>query len=155
MPLTFAYGSNLCVADMAARCPGAKLLGAARVQKFRFALLPNGFATLVRDPAAATPGVLWDVSFGALAALDRYEGEGYAKLVLPVIRESGGAVRALIYIGRPDLNPGRAPADYMEKIAAAAAAHGLARDHVEFLRAVGGLAPEAAATKFRAIKTTI
>lgn len=151
MPLTFAYGSNMCAADMAARCPQAKILGPARLPKFRFALLPDGFATLVRDPAALTHGVLWDLSFAALAALDRYEGDGYEKVLLPVIR-AGGAVRALVYLVRPGANPGRAPPDYMEKIAAAAAAHALPREHIEFLRALGGLAPATAPPKFRAIK---
>jgi len=155
MPLTFAYGSNLCAASMAARCPRAKRLGLARLPKFRFALLPNGFATLVRDPAATTLGVLWEVSFGDLAALDRYEGVaegGYEKLVLPVIRDKGGAVRVLVYLGRPNGSRERAPPGYMETIVAAAAEQGLPRDHIEFLRACGGLAPEAPPPKFRAIK---
>jgi cation transport regulator ChaC len=155
MPLTFAYGSNMCVADMKARCPGARLLGAARLQKFRFALLPDGFATLDRDPAATTHGVLWEVSFGALAALDRYEGVAqgaYEKAILPVIRDKGGAVRALVYLGRPAATLGRPPADYMERIVASAVAHGLPRDHVEFLRACGGLSPTEPPPKFRAIK---
>ncbi|MBB4198189.1 hypothetical protein CCR94_08680 [Rhodoblastus sphagnicola] len=154
MPLTFAYGSNMSVADMTARCPRAKRLGLARLAKFRFALLPNGFATVVRDPAALTHGVLWEVSFGDLAALDRYEGVaegGYEKIVLPVIRETGFA-RALVYIGRPDADRERAPPGYMEAIVAAAVAQGLPRDHVEFLRLCGGLAPEAPPKKFRAIK---
>ncbi|MCW2273852.1 gamma-glutamylcyclotransferase [Rhodoblastus acidophilus] len=156
MPLTFAYGSNMCVADMAARCPHAKMLGMARLPKFRFALLPDGFATLVRDPAALTYGVLWELSFGALAALDRYEGVAqgaYEKLILPVIRDKGGAVRALVYLGRPEASLGRAPADYMEKIIASAVAHGFPREHVEFLRACGGIsAPAEPPPKFRAIK---
>jgi len=152
MPLTFAYGSNMCVADMAARCAGARVLGPARLPKFRFALLPDGFATLVRDPSAMTHGVLWELSFGALAALDRYEGGGYEKLSLPVVRAKGGAVRALVYVAGPDADVGRAPSDYMEKIVAAAVVHALPREHIEFLRACGGLAPEAPPPKFRAIK---
>jgi hypothetical protein len=156
MPLTFAYGSNMCVADMAARCPGARLLGAARLPKFRFALLPDGFATLERDPAAMTHGVLWELSFGALAALDRYEGEAYEKLVLPVLRAQGGVLRALVYLAAPNAKAGRAPADYMEKIVASAIQHALPREHVEFLRACAGLPasphPEGPAPRFRAIK---
>jgi hypothetical protein len=139
---------------MAARCPGARLLGAARLPKFRFALLPDGFATLERDPLSVAHGVLWELSFGALAALDRYEGVAqgaYDKLVLPVLREKGGAARALIYLAQPGASLGRAPADYMEKIVAAARTHGLPRDHVDFLCAKAGLAPEAP-PKYRAIR---
>jgi cation transport regulator ChaC len=99
-------------------------------------------------------GVLWELTFGDLAALDRYEGVaegGYEKLVLPVIRAKGGAVRALVYLGRPDARIGHPPADYMENIAAAAAAHGLPREQIAYLRLCGGLPPEAP-PKFRAIK---
>jgi hypothetical protein len=154
MPLTFAYGSNMHVADMAARCPGARLACVARLPKFRFALRPDGFATLERDPASMAHGVLWDLSFGALAALDRYEGVAqgaYEKILLPVLREKASPTRALVYLARPGASLGRAPADYMEKIAAAARTHGLPRDHIDFLCAKAGLAPDAP-PKYRAIR---
>jgi hypothetical protein len=154
MPLTFAYGSNMDAAAMAARFPGARLLGRARLPKFRFALLPDGFATLARDPKAVAPGVLWELGFGDLAALDRYEGVAqgaYEKILLPVLRDAGGSSRALVYIGRPDKSLGRAPADYMDKIVAAAKTHDLPRDHVAFLRVHAGLPPEEP-PKFRAIR---
>ena len=154
MPLTFAYGSNMDAQAMALRCPRGKMLGRARLPRHRVALLPDGYATVVRDAAATAHGVLWDVSFGELAALDRYEGVaqgGYVKISQPVLREGGAPVRALIYFGRPGTRLGRAPDDYMAKIVAAAVGAGLPGDHVDFLRRLGGqdLAPP---TRFRAIK---
>lgn len=152
MPLTFAYGSNMDAEAMARRCPGAKFLGRARLPRHRVALMSDGFATLVRDPAAAAHGVLWQMNFGNLAALDRYEGiaEGaYVKVSQPVLREGASPVRALVYIGRPGiLDP--APEDYVSKIVAAARAAGLPPEHIDFLRRLGGEAVEPA--RFRAIK---
>jgi hypothetical protein len=152
MPLTFAYGSNMDAQAMARRCPGAKLLGRARLPRHRVGLMPDGFATVVRDPSATAHGVLWEMSFGNLATLDRYEGiaEGaYVKVSQPVLREGASPVRALVYIGRPGIL-GRAPADYMSKVVAAARAAGLPVEHIDFLRRLGGEEVEPA--RFRAIK---
>ncbi len=154
MPLTFAYGSNMDAQAMAARCPGAKLLGRARLPRHRVDLMPDGFATLVRDAGANAQGALWEVSFGDLAALDRYEGVAkgaYVKLSQPVLREKGAPVRALVYVGMPQASLGRAPADYMARIIAAARALGLPVDYVEGLRRLAGESPEPA-SRFRAIK---
>ena len=155
MPLIFAYGSNMDAQAMAQRCPRGKLICRARLPGHRVGLMPDGFATLVRDAAATAHGVLWEVSFGELAALDRYEGDGYVKVSQPVLREIGAPVRALIDFGKNSGEPGtrlcRAPDDYMEKIVAAAVEAGLPGEHVDFLRRLGGedLAPP---TRFRVIK---
>lgn len=139
---------------MASRCPAARLFGRARLPRFRVALMPCGFATVFRDPTATAQGVLWDLSFGDLAALDRYEGVGqgaYVKINQPVLRENASPVRALVYIGRPGVNLGRAPDDYMSKIVAAAREHVLPVDYIDFLRRLGGETVEKT-SRFRAIK---
>jgi hypothetical protein len=155
MPLTFAYGSNMDADAMARRCPGAQMRGRACLARHRFALMPDGFATVVRDPSASAFGVLWELSFGDLAALDRYEGVAkgaYRKIIQPVLREGASPVRALVYFGAPGKSLGRAPADYMSAIVAAARACGLSADYVDFLRRVGGEDVPEAPKKFRAIK---
>ena len=150
MPLTFSYGSNMDAKAMALRCPSAKMAGRARLPRHRVALLPDGFATVVRDARATAHGVLWDLSFADLAALDRYEGSGYVKVSQPVLREGSSLARALIYIGRPAGGSGRAPEDYMTRIVAVAREVGLPRDHIDFLRRLAGETTEPAA-RFRAI----
>ena len=155
MPLHFAYGSNMDVAAMARRCATARALGRAFLPRHRFALTPDGFATIVRDPAATVAGVLWELSFSDLAALDRYEGVAqgaYVKISTPVLREGASPVRALVYVGAPETSAGRAPADYMAKIVAAARGHGLSGGYVDFLRRVGGEDVPETPKKFRAIK---
>jgi hypothetical protein len=140
---------------MALRCPGARLRGRAFLPRHRFALMPDGFATVVRDPAARAYGVLWELGFGDLAALDRYEGVSqgaYLKINQPVLREGASPVQALVYVGAPGNSLGRAPADYMAKIVDAARAAGLSGEYVDFLRRVGGEDVPEAPKKFRAIK---
>ncbi|MGO8739201.1 gamma-glutamylcyclotransferase family protein [Rhodoblastus sp.] len=158
MPLYFAYGSNMDAAAMARRCARARLLGRAVLPRHRFALMPDGFATVLRDPAANVAGVLWEVSFGDLAVLDRYEGVAqgaYVKISTPVLREGAAPVRALVYVGAAQTGAGRAPPDYIEKIVAAARAQGFAPDYVDFLRRVGGEDVPEAPKKFRAIKSPV
>lgn len=155
MPLSFAYGSNMDVAAMALRCSRAKFLGRAVLPRHRFALLPEGYATVLRDPAASVGGVLWDLSFADVAALDRYEEVargGYVKMHHPVLREGAAPLRALIYVGVPGKMLGRAPPDYMTSIIAAAAGHGFSPDYLNVLRRLGGEDVVDARQKFRAIK---
>jgi cation transport regulator ChaC len=150
MPLHFAYGSNMDRAAFVRRCPQARFLGRARLARHCVALMTDGFATVIRDSAAMAHGVLWELNFADLKALDRYEGAAYAKFGLPVLREGGAPVQALIYIGRQSGFSGRAPDDYMAKIVAAAVDHGFPADYVDFLRSLAGETPSP--PKFRAIK---
>lgn len=121
MPLCFAYGSNMDRVAMAARCPHSKALGVARLQRHRFAIMPEGYANVVRDPSSTVYGVLWDVSLADMRALDSYEEVGrglYRKVIQPVLRETGGGARALVYMGQ---GAGARPKPgYLEKVLAAA-----------------------------------
>ena len=142
---------------MVRRCPGARLLGRASLPNHRVALLADGFATVHRDPGATAFGVLWELSFADMVALDRYEGVAqgaYRKFVQPVRREGASPVRALVYIGVPGKSLGRAPPDYMGKIVQAARAAGLCGEHVDFLRRLAG-EEVTEEKKFRAIKTLV
>lgn len=139
MPLHFAYGSNMDAAAMARRCPRSRLLGRARLARWRFVILPSGFASVVPDPRAAVHGALWDVPASDVSALDRYEqvGQGlYAKKIIPVLREPCGASPALVYIGAAP-QPGAASAaawtGYLADIIAAAQALELPAAHIAYL----------------------
>lgn len=135
MPLHFAYGSNMDAAAMARRCPQARLLGRGRLARWRFVVLPSGFASVVPDPRANVHGALWEVPVSDMAALDRYEevGKGlYAKKLIPVLREPFGSSPALVYIGAaPDR--GAAPTGYLVEIVAAAQALNLPPAYVGYL----------------------
>lgn len=135
MPLCFAYGSNMDAAALSRRCPRARLLGRGRLARWRFIVMPSGFASVAPDPRASVYGLLWDVPVAEIAALDRYEqvAQGlYAKRTLPILREPFGSAQALVYIGA---DPGRGAAwpGYLAEIVAAARAQALPPAYIEFL----------------------
>ena len=128
LPLYFAYGSNMQIDAMAARCPRSTPLGNARLARHRFALTSQGFATVARDPRADVWGMLWALAFADVSALDRYEEVArglYVKQTSPVIRAGASAVQALIFIARAAPPGPAAPASYGEGVVRAAHAAGL------------------------------
>ncbi len=121
---------------MARRCPRSRLLGRARLPRWRFVALPSGFASVVPDARAAVHGALWDVAVSDVGALDRYEDLGrglYAKRIMPVLREPVGSAPALVYVGAAP-NQGAAPPGYLAEIIAAAQALELPQSYVDYLR---------------------
>jgi gamma-glutamylcyclotransferase (GGCT)/AIG2-like uncharacterized protein YtfP len=134
MPLYFAYGANMDAAAMALRCPVSRLVGAGRLPGYRFIIMREGYASVVRDPTRTVHGVLWALALDDIPALDRYEGVAgglYAKATLPVIT-SGGVRRALIYLGR-SRTPGRPRTGYLESVLAAAQAAQLPPNYIRDL----------------------
>jgi hypothetical protein len=126
MPLYFAYGSNMDLAAMTARCPASRPVGVARLVRHRFFVTADGYASVTRDPRRAVWGLLWDLALGDMPALDRWESLStglYAKTIQPVLGPQGPR-RALIYVARA-ARPGQPEAGYMEGVAAAAEAAGL------------------------------
>ena len=139
MPLYFAYGSNMDAVALATRCPKARKLGVARLPRHRFALMSSGYATVRRDPRAEVHGVLYDLALSDVAPLDRYEevdGGLYVKVIQPVLRDGGGAARALVYLGC-DESDGLPLPGYMEMVVAAARAAPLPPAYVAMLEGFG------------------
>ncbi|KAF0230997.1 MAG: AIG2 family [Beijerinckiaceae bacterium] len=147
MPLYFAYGANMDIADMAKRAPNSKPLGLARLPRHRFIIMAEGYASVVRDPRAAVHGLLWDLALTDLRPLDKFEGIDrglYTKINQPVILEASpakvasgfapgdaslsksatGAKRALVYVAASAV-PGKPRPGYLEAILTAAAEIGL------------------------------
>lgn len=127
MPLCFAYGANLDAAAMAGRCPGARLVGRARLARHRFFVMDSGWASVARDPTRAVHGLVWDVPLADMPALDAFEEVQsglYVKALQSVILEAGGTRRALVYIGA-STRTGRPRPGYLEGVVAAAEAAGL------------------------------
>ncbi|MCJ2142706.1 gamma-glutamylcyclotransferase family protein [Methylobacterium sp. E-066] len=134
MPLYFAYGANMDAAAMALRCPVSRLIGGGRLPGHRFIIMREGYASVVRDPARAVHGVLWELALDDIPALDRYEGVAsglYAKATLPVTTTSG-VKRALIYLGRSTA-PGRPRPGYLDAVLDAARAAQLSPAYIREL----------------------
>ena len=141
MPLYFAYGANMDRAAMAERCPRSQAIGRATLMRHRLAVMREGWLTVVRDPGTRVHGVLWDLALADVAALDRFEGvaEGlYTKAIQPVVA-TAAAKRALIYLGSND-GPGRARADYLGAVLAAAGEWALPREAVAALERLAATA---------------
>jgi gamma-glutamylcyclotransferase (GGCT)/AIG2-like uncharacterized protein YtfP len=138
VPLYFAYGSNMDIAAMSARAPGAKPLGLARLVRHRFVITEQGYASVIRDPRQAVHGLLWNVSLADIRALDRFEelDRGlHVKIEQPVITANGPR-RALVYVGTA--KPGGKPrAGYLEDVIRAGAEIGLPPAYLKELALLG------------------
>lgn len=135
MPLYFAYGANMDAGAMALRCPGSILIGQGRLNRHRFIVMREGYASVVRDASATVWGVVWDLKFADMPALDRYEGVAgglYVKASQPVVTE-GGIKRALIYLGG-NAASGTPRPGYMETVLAAAVAAQLPPPYLKEMR---------------------
>lgn len=72
-----AYGSNLNVRQMKMRCPGATILGTAKLKDYE--LLFKGsktgsYLTIEKKEGSTVPIVVWEVTESDEKSLDRYEG---------------------------------------------------------------------------------
>lgn len=134
--LYFAFASNMVTAQMAERCQGAELRGVAVLEDHRFRIGRRGYATVVGEPGATVYGILWELRPEHEAALDVYEGvrHGLYRKDRLAVRSADGAVqRAVVYVAA-DAAGGNAVAGYMEKVVAAAEAHGLPAAYIDELR---------------------
>jgi gamma-glutamylcyclotransferase (GGCT)/AIG2-like uncharacterized protein YtfP len=112
--LYLAYGSNLNLAQMAQRCPSAKVVGSTELKNYRL-LFRGGHAAAVAtvEPmkGGSVPVLIWSISSTDEAALDRYEGFPflYRKETMKV-RLNGKSTTVMVYImneqGRPLDVPG-------------------------------------------------
>lgn len=107
-----AYGSNLNLAQMADRCPTARVIGSGEMKDWR--LLFRGsrtgaVATVEPKKGCRVPVLVWEITPADEAALDRYEGWPflYRKETVKV-KINGKTVKAMVYImneGRPQGQP--------------------------------------------------
>lgn len=151
----FAYGSNLCVTQMAQRCPDAVDPQPATLADHDWLINERGVATVEPFAGGQVHGILWRVSDADLATLDRAEGVPvrYRRDRLSV-HTTDGPVDAWVYIDHR-VEPGAPREGYLERIIAAAGDHRLPPRWVDFLnrwdpvnwpRQLGDPEPDAPAT---------
>jgi phage replication-related protein YjqB (UPF0714/DUF867 family) len=130
----FAYGSNLCVQQMARRCPEASDPRPATLADHDWLINQRGVATVEPFPGSRVHGVLWRVSDRDLAALDSAEGVPvrYRRDQLTV-HTADGSSPAWVYIDHR-VQPGAPRDGYLERIIGAAVQHRLPPAWIEFLR---------------------
>lgn len=130
----FAYGSNLCVRQMAQRCPGAVDPRPATLADHDWLINERGVATVEPFDGSEVHGVLWRLTDHDLATLDSAEGVPvrYRRDRMTVHTDDGPA-EAWVYIDHR-VEPGPPRPGYLERIIDGAEHHGLPHRWVEFLR---------------------
>jgi phage replication-related protein YjqB (UPF0714/DUF867 family) len=130
----FAYGSNLCVRQMAQRCPGAVDPRPAKLADHDWLINERGVATVEPFDGSEVHGVLWRLTDHDLATLDSAEGVPvrYRRDRMTVHTDDGPA-DAWVYIDHR-VEPGPPRPGYLERIIDGAEHHGLPHRWVEFLR---------------------
>lgn len=129
----FAYGSNLCVRQMALRCPDAADPRPAVLSDHDWLINQRGVATIEALSGSQVHGVLWQVSDSDLAALDSAEGVPvrYRRDRLTVVTGDGPSP-AWVYIDHRVV-PGSPRPGYLPRIIDGAVHHGLPQRWISFL----------------------
>ena len=130
----FAYGSNLCVLQMARRCPDAVNARPAVLGDHDWLINERGVATVEPFSGNQVHGVLWQISDHDLATLDSAEGVPvrYRRDRLTV-HTNDGSSPAWVYIDHR-VTPGPPRAGYLPRIIDGAVHHGLPPRWIDFLR---------------------
>jgi gamma-glutamylcyclotransferase (GGCT)/AIG2-like uncharacterized protein YtfP len=120
MTLYFAYGSNMSRALMRKHCPTANAIGMAALDRHRFVITADGYASVLPGPGSVY-GVLWHLAPRDLVALDNYESVASGLYHRRRCIVSCGSARhnALIYIARRR-GDGKPKPGYIELVIAAA-----------------------------------
>ena len=129
----FAYGSNLCVQQMARRCPDATDPRRATLADHDWLINERGVATIEPFAGSEVHGVVWQVSDRDLATLDSAEGVPvrYRRDELTVVTDNGPS-EAWVYIDHR-VEPGPPRPGYLERILDGARHHELPRRWIQFL----------------------
>ena len=121
----FAFGSNMSPRQTPRRCPGARVLGDARLEDWRFWITTRGGASIVPEKGAVTHGILWRFEPHHVALMDRWEGVTagvYRRVWLRVAYSPRGTVTAVTYIADGRW-PGIAKANYINSAILVGAEH--------------------------------
>jgi gamma-glutamylcyclotransferase (GGCT)/AIG2-like uncharacterized protein YtfP len=140
--LYFAYGSNLDVEQMEARCPGSRPLVRARLDDHRLAFTHlskkwgGGAADIVPEQGSSVWGALYEIDREHLERLDRFEG-GYDSLVVRVGSEEGTPYSARTYTVRVkgEFSPTE---EYLQKMLRWGSRWGLPERYLSRLRSFAG-----------------
>src|SRR5271163_3887981 len=129
----FAYGSNLCVRQMALRCPDAADPRPAVLADHDWLINHRGVATIEPLSGSQVHGVLWQISNRDLDTLDSAEGVPlrYRRERLTV-HTNDGPSPAWVYIDHR-VTPGPPRPGYLPRIIDGAVHHGLPQRWIDFL----------------------
>lgn len=118
--LYIAYGSNLNLAQMAARCPSARVYAKGVLNNWELVYrgtMTNSHATIIRKKGATVPVLVWEIQPRDEYRLDIYEGypRYYFKKDI-MVNIAGRKRKAMVYIMDERQLPGRPSSGYVETI---------------------------------------
>lgn len=118
--LYIAYGSNLNLAQMAARCPSASVYAKGVLNNWELVYRGskiNSHATIIRKQGASVPVLVWDIQPADEYRLDIYEGyPGYYFKRNIMVTIDGKKQKAMVYIMNEKHLPGRPSEQYVKTI---------------------------------------
>lgn len=148
----FAYGSNLDSERMKARAPSAVAVGVSELPQHalrfhkRSAKDGTGKANAFLTDSAAdrVEGVIYQIDPAELAELDRVEGRGYERRLMPFsvrTKDQISIYEAWIYVAQPSyIDDSLAPARwYVRHVLEGAKEHGLSSELVAWLESRIGI----------------
>lgn len=115
-----AYGSNLNLAQMAMRCPDARILAKARLDGYELVFRGHprsAVATIEPKEGSSVPILLWTISKKDEQALDRYEGypSFYGKQSMTFCAQEQD-ISAMVYVMTPGHPAGMPSRFYLDTI---------------------------------------
>jgi gamma-glutamylcyclotransferase (GGCT)/AIG2-like uncharacterized protein YtfP len=118
--LYVAYGSNLHLEQMAARCPSATIFGVGRLNNWVLLYRGregNAHATIARKKGSSVPVLIWNIEPEDERRLDMYEGYPRYYFKQDVMVDIGGQKKkAMVYIMNLRQQAARPSRSYVETI---------------------------------------
>lgn len=118
--LYVAYGSNLHLEQMAARCPSATIFGTGRLNNWVLLYRGregNAHATIARKKGSSVPVLIWNIEAADERRLDMYEGYPRYYFKRDVMVDIGGQKKkAMVYIMDLHQRPASPSPGYVETI---------------------------------------
>lgn len=139
--LYFAYGSNMCSAQMRERIPNAEKIGVGRLTDYALVWDKqskkdgSAKANIVERKGAEVWGVVYRLSSDDLRRLDGYEG-GYERLNVTILLQDGTLLEVATYMSeqrQKDILPTR---EYWQRMVRGAEEHRLPADYIATLKSV-------------------
>ncbi len=118
--LYIAYGSNLNLAQMAIRCPSARVYAKGVLNNWELVYRgtkTNSHATIERKAGSTVPILIWEIQRRDEYRLDIYEGYPHYYFKKNIMVDiAGRKKKAMVYIMNERQLPGRPSSHYIETI---------------------------------------
>jgi len=118
--LYIAYGSNLNLAQMTARCPSASVYAKGVLNNWELVYRgrkANSHATIIRKQGSTVPVLVWEIQPADEYHLDIYEGYPHYYFKKDIMVTIAGRKRkAMVYIMDERQLPGRPSSQYVKTI---------------------------------------